>query len=144
MNNEVNDASGKLNAAAPNPAPDLYVAFHLQSNVECSCSAKQIGYQLRAVPSPRRNELIQIPLRMFDFEKDRQGASYGRTNGAYQRFAALKVMEANGGTVAFTDHTTGEQLEVYIESITWKKTLAPSRGDRKNSGGILTLLLRSV
>jgi len=144
VNNEVNDSSGKLNAAAPNPAPDLYLAFHLQSNPACSCSAKQIGYQLRAVPSPRRNELIQIPLRMFDFEKDRQGSSYGKTNGAYDRFAALKQMESNGGTVAFTDHTTGEQLEVYIESITWKKTLAPSRGDRKNSGGILTLLLRSV
>ena len=144
VNNEVNDSSGKLNAAAPNPAPDLYVAFHLQSNPECFCSSKLIGYQLRAVPSPRRNELIQLPLRMFDYEKDRQGSSYGRTNGAYDRFAALKIMEANGGTVAFTDHTTGEQLEVYIESITWKKTLAPSRGDRRNSGGILTLLLRSV
>lgn len=144
VNNEVNDSSGKLNAAAPNPAPDLYLAFHLQSNPACSCSAKQIGYQLRAVPSPRRNELIQLPLRMFDFEKDRQGSSYGRANGAYDRFAALKQMESNGGTVSFTDNTTGEQLEVYIESITWKKTLAPSRGDRKNSGGILTLLLRSV
>ena len=144
VSNEVNDSSGKLNAAAPNPGPDLYVAFHLQSSAECSCSARLIGYQLRAVPSPRRNELIQLPLRMFDFEKDRQGSSYGRTNGAYNRFAALKNMEANGGTVTFTDHTTGEQLEVYIESVTWKKNLAPSRGDRKNSGGILTLLLRSV
>ena len=144
VNNQVNDASGKLNAAAPNPAPDLYLAFHLQSNPVCSCSAKQIGYQLRAVPSPRRNELIQLPLRMFDFEKDRQGSSYGSANGAYSRFTALKQLESNGGTVAFTDNSTGEQLEVYIESITWKKTLAPSRGDRKNSGGILTLLLRSV
>jgi hypothetical protein len=144
VNNEVNDSSGKLNASAPNPAPDLYIAFHLQSDAECACSSKLIGYQLRAVPSPRRNELIQLPLRMFDYEKDRQGSSYGRSNGAYDRFTALKTMEANGGTVAFTDHTTGEQLEVYIESVTWKKNLAPSRGNRKNAGGILTLLLRSV
>jgi len=144
VNNEVNDASGKLNASAPNPTPDLYLAFHLQTNPECSCSSRMIGYQVRAVPSPRRNELIQLPLRMFDYEKDRQGASYGRVNGAFDRFSALKQMEGNGGTVSFTDHTTGEQLEVYVEQVTWKKTLAPSRGDRKNAGGIVTLLLRSV
>jgi hypothetical protein len=99
---------------------------------------------LRAMPSPRRNELIQIPVRMFDFEKDRQGSSYGRPNGAFNRFSALKQMENIGNTVVFKDHTTGEQLEVYVEQVTWKKTLAPSRGDRKNIGGIVTLLLRSV
>ena len=144
VNNSVNDSSGKLNAAAPNPAPDLYVAFHLQTNPECSCSSRMIGYQVRAMPSPRRNELIQIPVRMFDFEKDRQGSSYGRNNGAFDRFNALKQMESIGNTIVFTDHTTGEQLEVYVEQVTWKKTLAPSRGDRKNAGGIVTLLLRSV
>lgn len=139
-----NDAYGKLNAAAPLPTPDLWIAFHLQSNPSCSCSARMIGYQLRAMPSPRRNELIQIPVRMFDFEKDRQGANYGRSNGAFDRFNALKQMENIGNTVVFKDHTTGEQLEVYVESVTWRKTIAPSRGDRKNIGGVVTLLLRSV
>ena len=144
VNGDNTDAYGKLNAAAPLPTPDLWIAFHLQSNPECSCSARMIGYQLRAMPSPRRNELIQIPVRMFDFEKDRQGSSYGRNNGSFDRFAALKQMENIGNTVVFKDHTTGEQLEVYVEQVTWKKTLAPSRGDRKNIGGIVTLLLRSV
>jgi hypothetical protein len=144
VDSDANDSSGKLNASAPNPTPDLYVAFHLESDPPCSCSARMIGYQVRAVPSPRRNEMIQIPVRMFDFEKDRQGSSYGRTNGAFDRFKALKQMENNGGTVAFVDYTTGEQLEVYVEQVTWRKILAPSRGDRNNSGGVATLLLRSV
>ena len=144
VNAATNDAYGKLNAAAPLPTPNLWLAFHLESNPECSCSSKMIGYQLRAMPSPRRNELIQIPVRMFDYEKDRQGSSYGRTNGAFDRFSALKQMENIGNTVVLKDHTTGEQLEVYVEQVTWKKTLAPSRGDRKNIGGIVTLLLRSV
>ena len=144
VDSNTTDANGKLNAAAPLPTPDLWVAFHLQSNPECSCSARMIGYQVRAVPSPRRNELIQIPVRMFDYEKDRQGSSYGRVNGAYDRFVALKQMENIGNTVVFRDYTTGEQLEVYVEQVTWKKTIAPSRGDRKNSGGIVTMLLRSV
>ena len=144
VDSDITDANGKLNAAAPLPTPDLWVAFHLQSNPECSCSARMIGYQVRAVPSPRRNELLQIPVRMFDYEKDRQGSSYGRINGAYDRFVALKQMENVGNTVVFRDYTTGEQLEVYVEQVTWKKTMAPSRGDRKNIGGILTMLLRSV
>ena len=144
VNAATNDAYGKLNAAAPLPTPNLWLAFHLESDTECSCSSKMIGYQLRAMPSPRRNELIQIPVRMFDYEKDRQGSSYGRTNGAFDRFSALKQMENIGNTVVLKDHTTGEQLEVYVEQVTWKKTLAPSRGDRKNIGGIVTLLLRSV
>jgi hypothetical protein len=144
VNAATNDAYGKLNAAAPLPTPNLWLAFHLESNTECSCSSEMIGYQLRAMPSPRRNELIQIPVRMFDYEKDRQGSSYGRTNGAFDRFSALKQMENIGNTVVLKDHTTGEQLEVYVEQVTWKKTLAPSRGDRKNIGGIVTLLLRSV
>ena len=144
VNAATNDAYGKLNAAAPLPTPNLWLAFHLQSDPECSCSSTMIGYQLRAMPSPRRNELLQIPVRMFDFEKDRQGSSYGRNNGSFDRFAALKQMENIGNTVVFKDHTTGEQLEVYVEQVTWKKTLAPSRGDRKNIGGIVTLLLRSV
>ena len=144
VNSETTDASGKLNSAAPTPAPDLYLAFNLQSNVAQTGSSRLIGYQLRAVPSPRRNELIQVPVRMFDFEKDRQGASYGRPNGAYDRFKALKSLEANGGTISFIDHMTGENLEVYIESVSWRKVTAPSRGDRKNAGGIVTMLLRSV
>ena len=144
VDSNITDNNGKLNASAPLPTPDLWVAFRLQSNVSCSCSARMIGYQVRAVPSPRRNELIQIPVRMFDYEKDRQGSSYGRANGAYDRFIALKQMENVGNTVPFRDYTTGEQLEVYVEQVTWKKTLAPSRGDRKNIGGIVTMLLRSV
>jgi hypothetical protein len=56
----------------------------------------------------------------------------------------LKQMENIGNTVVFKDHTTGEQIEVYVEQVAWKRTLAPSRGDRKNIGGIVTLLLRSA
>lgn len=144
INSVNNDSTGALNASAPLPTPNLWVAFHLQPNAGATLTSEMIGYQLRAMPSPRRNELIQIPVRMFDFEKDRQGSSYGRTNGAFNRFSALKQMENIGNTVVFKDHTTGEQIEVYVEMVTWKRTLAPSRGDRKNIGGIVTLLLRSA
>ena len=138
------DGYGKLNPAAPAPASDLWLAFNLQSDSGCGCSAQMTGYQVRAVPSPRRTELVQLPLLMFDFETDRQGASYGREGGSYARFQALKQMEDTGATVVFYDYTTGEQKEVYVEEVNLVRSTAPSLGNRKAAGGVCTVLLRTV
>ena len=139
------DRVGKLNAAAPGPATDLYLAFRLQSDPTCACSARMIGYQVRAVPSPRRNELIQIPVLMFDWETDRQGAKYGSRNNAFRKFQALKALEESGATVQFIDYTTGERLEVYVEEVSYNRTAAPSIGTKRHgSGGVVRILLRSV
>ena len=139
------DQVGKLNVPAPAPVTDLYLAFHLQSNPECSCSAKMIGYQVRAVPSPRRNELLEIPVLMFDWETDRQGGKYGAYGNAYKRFKALKSLEASGATIPFIDFTTGEKLEVYVEEVAYNRTASPSIGTKRHgSGGVVRILLRSV
>ena len=139
------DAVGKLNVPCPSPSTDLYLAFHLQSNPACSCSAKMIGYQLRAVPSPRRTELLEIPVLMFDMETDRQGGKYGSFGNAYRRFKALKALEETGATVSFTDFTTGEKLEVYVEEVAYNRTASPSIGTKRHgSGGVVRILLRTV
>jgi hypothetical protein len=138
------DGYGKLNAAAPGTASDLYLAFHLQSDPACGCSARLTGYQVRAVPSPRRTELIQVPLLMFDWEVDKQGARYGSFGNAYAKFTALKQMEDAGATVAFIDYTTGEVKEVYVEEVTYTRLNQPSLGKREGSGGICQVLLRTV
>lgn len=139
------DVEGKLNYAAPNPAPDMHLAFNLKSNLACGCSARMIGYQLRAVPSPRRNELIQIPVLMFDWETDRQGVKYGAQGNAWTKFQLLKQMEAAGATVVFRDYTTGESVEVYVEEVTYVRNTPPSNGmTRTGSGGVATVLLRTV
>ena len=139
------DAVGKLNVPCPSPSTDLYLAFHLQSNLACSCSAKMIGYQLRAVPSPRRTELLEIPVLMFDMETDRQGGKYGSFGNAYRRFKALKALEETGATVSFTDFTTGEKLEVYVEEVAYNRTASPSIGTKRHgSGGVVRILLRTV
>ena len=138
------DGYGKLNVAAPGTATDLWLAFYLQSNASCGCSARLTGYQVRAVPSPRKTELIQLPLLMFDFETDKQGAKYGKVGNAFDRFQALKEMEQTGATVAFIDYTTGETKEVYVEEVNYSRITPPSLGSRKGSGGICTVLLRTV
>lgn len=136
------DSFGKMNTAAPSPASDLYVAFKLTSDV--NGAARLTGYQIRAVPAPRKTELIRLPVMMFDFETDRQGASYGAFGKAFERFSALKELEASGATVTFTDFTTGESKEVYVEEVTLQRMTAPSGGARKAAGGICTVLLRTV
>jgi hypothetical protein len=139
------DVEGKLNPAAPAPAPDLHLAFHLESNPACSCSSRMIGYQVRAVPSPRRNELIQIPVLMFDWETDRQGVKYGAEGNAWKKFQLLKQMEANGATVVYRDYTTTENVEVYVEEVAYIRNTPPSNGlSRTGSGGVATVLLRTV
>ena len=139
------DAVGKLNVPAPAPATDLYLAFHLESNPACLCSAKMIGYQLRAVPSPRRTELIEVPVLMFNFETDRMGGKYGSFGNAYRRFKALKSLENSGATVPFVDFTTGEKLEVYVEEVAYNRTSPPSKAkNTTGSGGVVRILLRTV
>ena len=140
----VEDAYGKLNAAAPGTASDLYVAFNLQSDPSCACSAVMTGYQVRAVPAPQKTELLQFPLMMFDWETDLQGSVYGSFGNSFRRFAALKAMEQTGATVTFKDFTTGEVREVYVEEVTLQRLTAPSLGSRKNAGGVCTVVLRTV
>ena len=138
------DGYGKLNAAAPGTATDLYLAFNLLSDADCGCSARLTGYQVRAVPAPQKTELLRVPLLMFDWEVDKQGARYGRVGNAYTKFVALKQMEQLGATVGFTDHSTGEVKEVYVEEVTYQRLNQPSLGKRGGSGGICTVLLRTV
>lgn len=138
------DSIGKLVTASPGPASNLYVAFRLQSATNNTVTAAMIGYQIRAVPAPRKTELIQVPVMMFDREKDRQGAAYGGPGVSWTRFQALKQMEATGATVQWNDYTTGEAAEVYVERVSLTRLMAPSLGQRVNAGGVATVLLRVV
>ena len=137
------DNSGKLTSVAPLPSTSLFVAFKLVSDSGCGCSAKMVGYQVRAIPSPKRNELISVPVMMFDNETDRQGARYGKVNNAFFRYEALKQMEQRGATVNYFDFTTGERAEVYVERVEYVRTTPPTRQKGAN-GGIARVLLRAV
>ncbi len=104
-----------------------------------------IGYQVRALPSPRRNELIQIPVMMFDWETDKTGVKFGQPGGAWLRYQSLKDMEITGATILYKDHTTGESVEVYVEETAYIRNTPPSNGlNRSGNGGVATVLLRTV
>ena len=53
-------------------------------------------------------------------------------------------MENVGATVSFTDYSTGEVKEVYIEEVKYFRVNQPSLGKREGSGGICYVNMRTV
>ena len=137
------DVFGSLAPASPNPESDLFVALRLVSNPACSCPARTVGYQVRAVPAPKRSRLLQLVCMLFDFETDRKGLRHGQFGGAYQRLLALEDLENTAGTVLFRDFTTGELAEAYIERLAFQRTAPPTRSNT-NAGGVVQIVLRLV
>jgi hypothetical protein len=139
------DNVGSLTPVSPFAATDLFVAFRLRTNPTCQCSASMIGYQVRAVPSPRRNELIEVPVMLFDWEIDRTGARYGALGNAHARFRALKSLEQQGQTITWRDFTTGEAAEGYVEGVFLNRMTPPTSGFQgSGAGGVCRVLIRLV
>lgn len=137
------DKVGRLVTAAPSPATSLWVAFKLTPSNDRTVSCHFNGYQLRAIPAPRRTELLSVGVLNFDYEVDRMGARYGAKGNAWSRFQSLKQLESSTGAVTWIDYTTGEQAEAYIERVSFRRTTPPSRS-LAGSGGVVTVLLRLV
>lgn len=139
------DQVGSLSSVSPFAATDFFLAFELKSNLECTCSASMIGYQIRAVPSPRRNELIEVPVMMYDWEIDRTGARYGAKGNSYARFRALKDLEQSGRLVQWRDFTTGEAAEGYVEAVMLHRVTPPTSGFQgAGVGGVARVVIRIV
>lgn len=141
VNGTDNDLSGALNVVAPNPQANLYAGFKLAG--DGTASPTFVGYQVRAIPAPRRSELIQVPVLLYDFELDRRGARFGNIGNAYGRYELLKQLERSSSTTLFRDFTTGEVVEVYIEQIRLRRTTPPTR-NTSSQGGIATVTMRIV
>lgn len=101
-----------------------------------------LGYQLKALPAPIRQRLIQVPLMCFDHEK-RAGVQVGRRGGAWGRYMALEGIEDSGSTVTYQDFRTGEQGVAYIEGLEWQHKTPPS-DQSSGVGGLILLTLRKV
>lgn len=137
------DASGKLTAVAPSPAPGLYVAIRLTSDDGGASSPVVIGYQVRAVPAPLRTRLLQIPVLMFDFQTDRKGMRIGRPGYAWDALSKLQDMEQSTAVVQWRDFTTGEAATAYVERVSFTRSTPPTNR-ASGVGGVATVLLRLV
>ncbi len=139
------DNVGSLTPVSPFTSSDLFLAFQLKTNPTCTCSASMIGYQVRAVPSPRRNELIEVPVMLFDWEIDRTGSRYGSKGNSYARFRSLKALEQSGRMILWRDFTTGEVAEGYVERVSLNRVTPPTSGFQgSGAGGVCRVVIRIV
>ena len=132
---------------APTQGPDLYLRIELQPTLSGSEIKEHTpvltGYQVSSIPAPVRSRLVAVPIQMWDWEKDRNGQVTGHDGWAWERLSALEAMESDAAVVPFTDETTGENREAFVERVTFTRLTPPFRGDG-NTGGVATVLLRLI
>jgi len=101
------------------------------------------GYQVRALPATPRQHLIQLPLYCYDTETDRYNVQVGYDGRSWERVQALEDLETTGDEVIFQDFTTGEQITVVIDQVSFQRATPPS-GGFSGFGGNLTVIVREV
>lgn len=140
------DTTGKLTSAAPTPSTNLYVAFQLSAGDSNTTTPLFIGYQVRAVPAPERTRLIQVPVKLFDEQTDRQGQRFGKAGYAWGVLQQLEELEESSAVVQWRDYTTGEAATAYVEKVSMYRLTPPSKSllSGKNAGGVCVVLLRLV
>jgi hypothetical protein len=100
--------------------------------------------QVRALPSPLRQRLIQIPLLCCDLEESPIGTRVGREGYAVERLRALEYAEENFVDVTVQDFTTGETYEALIEQLSFRRPGPASTDGRTNFGGYVNLTVRKL
>ena len=133
-----------LSAAYITPQVNGQLTFSLyRKSDDATKGAVLKGYAIKAIPSPTRSRLIQMPLMCYDFETDRRGVRFGVEDGAKIRIAALESLESSGSTVLVQDFTSGENFDAVIEEIAFTRMTPPSQNN-ENFGGIITITMRTV
>jgi hypothetical protein len=115
-----------------------------RNNTDPTKGAIIYGYSVKALPTPTRARVIQIPIFLFDKETDRNRQIVGFDGYALARLQALEQLEAQGETVIIQDFTAGgEPTESIIEQVTFTRTTPPQAGF-SGYGGIVTVVARTV
>ena len=129
----------------PDVSVDASFRFTLYRNAsDASTGAVIFGYSAKALPTPTRARVIQIPLFCFDRETDKLGNLLGYEGYARTRLSALEAVEGVGETVVIQDFTAGgEPIEAVIEQITFIRSTPPNR-NFSGFGGIVQVVARTV
>jgi len=103
-----------------------------------------VGIAVKALPTPTRARIMQIPLFCFDRETDKTGNMIGYEGYSRERLNALETIEANGQTVILQDFNQGgEPTEVIIDQVTFTRS-TPANRNYTGFGGIIQLIVRTV
>lgn len=125
------------------PAPAERVALQFTLTADGANAPVLLGYQLKALPSPVRQEMIQVPCLLYSVEKTASGRATG--GSPWTRYAALKDLENNNALVTFRDTDTGETGTALIETVELMDNTPPNPADRAHGfGGLVTITLRKL
>lgn len=103
-----------------------------------------VGIAVKALPTPTRARVLQIPLFCYDRETDKTGNMIGYEGYSRERLNLLETIEANGQTVILQDFNQGgEPTEVIIDQVTFTRS-TPANRNYTGFGGIITLIARTV
>jgi hypothetical protein len=137
----VGDGEADVTLRADEPLDRLALRFTL--NADGANSPKLLSYQLRALPAPKRQRMIRVPLALHDVEKRGTTRASGHVGGAWERLRALETLEAESGIVTYQDFRTGESGQCYIEQVAHEGDTPPGRqGD--GFGGVVFVTLRTL
>ena len=131
--------------AFPDIEPDASFKVDMyRSTTDATTGAQVSGIAVKALPSPTRARVLQIPLFMYDKETDKTGNMIGYEGYARERLFALETVEGLGATVIIQDFTAGgEPVECVIEQITFTRA-TPSARNYSGFGGICQIIARTV
>jgi len=134
-----------LNDAYPEAGPDASFKLTLTRNTtDATTGPVVVGIAVKALPTPTRARVLQIPLFCFDKETDKTGQIIGYEGYSKERLSALETIEAMGETVILQDFNAGgDPFEVIIDQVTFTRS-TPSNRNYTGFGGIIQIIARTV
>ena len=125
--------------------PDASFKLTLTRNsTDATTGPVVVGIAVKALPTPTRARVLQIPLFCYDKETDKTGNIIGYEGYSRERLNALETIEANGQTIILQDFNQGgEPTEVIIDQVTFTRS-TPAARNYTGFGGIITLVARTV
>jgi hypothetical protein len=134
-----------LTTTFPNIQPDAAFKLELYRNsTDATTGAIVSGIGVKALPTPTRARILQIPLFCYDKETDKTGNMIGYEGYAKERLSILESTEAKGDTIVIQDFNAGgDPVECIIEQVTFTRS-SPANRNYTGFGGIITLIARTV
>jgi len=134
-----------LTAAYPDIFPEAAFKLIMYRNATtASIGAIVSGIAVKALPTPTRARILQIPLFCYDRETDKTGNMIGYEGYAKERLSILETTEAKGDTIVIQDFNAGgDPFECIIDQISFVRS-TPSNRNYTGFGGIITLIARTV
>ena len=136
------DDAEDLTLQEDEPLQHLSLRVTLTSSDGGLSSPTVYSYQVKAVPLPRIQRVIQVPVLLSDFEQDFSSVRYGFEGAAIARLHALEEVEGSQQVVTFEDFTAGESHVVQIRNVKFIRRKPPVVGDRGFGGVVILELLK--